>query len=187
MAAPAYDTLKFSIPAGFASVDLALEQLFQGLDLPNDSFTTPPLPRERLTQGTGAGQFNAASKFYTASASGVTSYDLTTLLDPLGNSLNLDNARYIVVLNYATTAGYKLLLDGTASNAWTAPFNGITTAKLVIPPGWADGAGNVYPGRLVLGGGAAAGLVTSGTSKVVALDAGANTIPHAFFVVGCDT
>jgi len=188
MAAPTYDSQAWEMVANFvkANVSKAIVPTGTQIDQPNDSYTLPSLPRDRLTSGTGAGNFNCFSDLKGASATATTSYDLQSIVDPLTNTLTFDIVKYIVILNWATTAGYKLLWDGTVSNAFAYPFNSIATGKIAIPPGWTDGT-LIYPGRLILGGGSAAGMVVDATHKVVTLDAGANTIAHSLFVVGVDT
>ncbi len=186
MAAPTYDSLAFEVPAGIPKANLTDATTFSGLTVSAGAWTLPVSPKIKLTVGTGAGQFNCISKFYTATASGNTDYDLTALLDPLGNALNLDNARFVVVYNFAVTPAFNLIVDGTVTNAWLAPFNAVATAQLVVPPGWTNSGGVIEPGIFLLGGGSAAGLVTSGTSKVVRLAAGANSVPHGFVICGVD-
>ena len=44
----------------------------------------------------------------------------------------------------------------------------------------------VHPGFAIMGFPASAGLATSGTSKVIKIDSGSNTVPYAFAAFGND-
>ncbi len=186
MAAPAYTNLKLTIP-GIKS-DLALASTAVGLTLPNGSpWTLPVIPDIKLGQGATAGKFDIISKLYVVSATGATAYDILggTLLDPLGNALIFANVRGYLILNFSVTAGFVLKHDGTATNAWLAPFDAIATSKNVIQPGWTDSGGTIIPGYLLNQTGAAAGMAgIDSTHKIISLNAGANTFYHGLLVWG---
>ncbi len=186
MAAPAYTTLKITLPS--MKADLALPSTATGLTLPNGSpWTMPSIPDIKLSQGTGAGQFDIISKLYVVSATGATAYDILggTLLDPLGNALIFANVSGYMIFNFAVTAGYVLKHDGTATNAWLAPFDSIATSKNRIEPGYTDSGGTIVPGYLLNQTPSAAGMVgIDSTHKIISLNAGANTFYHGLIVWG---
>jgi hypothetical protein len=78
-----------------------------------------------------------------------------------------------------------LKIDGTGTNGWVQPFDGITTATLVLPAGVTTG-GVLYPGVFLLGGPNLTGLVTGSSNKVLRLDPGANTVPWQVNLLGVD-
>ena len=175
-------TAKFSPPAlsNYNNVPAAFNGITQG-----DPYTLPTLPSVALGFGTGAGQFNLASKLYTGTATAATVLvDLTTLLDDKGNTVNLARCKGLVVLNF-NTAGKILKAGNAGSNPWAAPF-GASTHILNVPPGYADAGSNKIPGMVVLCAPDATGLAVSGTSKVLMLDPGAETIPYGYFLIGVD-
>ena len=184
MAAPAYTkTPGFEVASNFIKSDYALVSTLGGITLPNGTYAVPNIQGDKLTNGTAAGKTNIVSKLYLVSATGNTDYDLTALVDGLGNALNFANVRYVSVFNFATTAAYNLTIDGTVTNAWGTPFSAVATAKLIVPPGWLSGT-QIIPGRFLLGGGSAAGMAVGASNKVIRIGAGANTILHGLIVSG---
>lgn len=143
----------------------------------------PDIPVVNYAYGTGLGNINLLGyKTGTATAAAST-VDLSTITDPEGNAINFARVRAVEILNFATADASILLLDGTVTNAWKAPFNSIATAKLVILPGRLVG-GTTQPGGVLLWGANLTGYVTSGTSKLIVLDPGAATIPWKVGLLG---
>jgi hypothetical protein len=147
--------------------------------------TLPEIADAKFLLGTGLGKVNLLGYQEGTAAASPATIDLRATTDPKGTTINFARVRYVQVLNFATNDVHELLLDGTVTNAWTRPFNGIATAKLVIPPGVASGGG-VIPGKFLLGGPNLTGLVTAVGSKVISLDPGANTIPWRIELLGVD-
>lgn len=168
--------------AGQLSVNTTV-QYDPGLAVGTTNWNWPNIAPIPYTLGTSAGQLNLISYASGSAAASPATLDLTALTDPYGGAVNLAKVNYVLILNDSTADANFLLLDGTVSNAWKAPFNAITTAKLVIPPGLTI-SGTNYPGMAMLTGLNTSGLAVSGTSKVISLDPGANTIPYRILFLG---
>jgi hypothetical protein len=102
--------------------------------------------------------------------------DLTSLTDPAGNAISFARVREFWVINTATTASFDLKVESGASNGW-APLPPSTT------PLFARYSGNLRISDPVSTG-ASNGNVTSGTSKTITFDSGANTITFYVLIVG---
>jgi hypothetical protein len=173
-----YQTISLSISANPITGFVAL-----GDDLGSQP-RLPAIPQVSFQPGDAALKLSIVGyKKFTATAA-PTSIDLTAVPDVNGSSSNLARVKYVLITNEGTVDGQVLLLDGTVSNAWKAPFATIATCKLVIPSGYVDASGVVYPGMVLLGGPNTTGLVVSGTSKIISLDPGANTISGRVILLG---
>lgn len=150
-------------------------------------FQFPTLPTTSFKAGTGNLQINLMTKLTFGSlASTTVLIDLTTLTDEFGTAINFARAKGILLLNFATTAGFILKAGGAGTNPWAAPF-GTTTDKIIVPNGcFASDGTTIIPGQVVVIAPAAAGLVTSGTSKVLQLDSGSNTVAYGYAIIGAD-
>lgn len=184
----AYADTQFFLAPNFVGGLIDTGGTFQGITYPS-RFNIPGLSGPKLINGaSGAGKINLISKLYqgTAAAAPV-DFDLTNLLDKDGNLIDFIRVKGLVTVNFASAAGFDLLLGGAASNAFAAPFNGSATAKMVLPAGFTDStSGITYLNADVRMNGSATGWATSGTSKVWQIDPGANSVPYWFFAVGND-
>lgn len=134
--------------------------------------------------GTGLGNINLIGLASGTAAAAPASVDLTTMTDVVGAAINFARVRAVMILNKASNDAYKLLWDGTVTNAWKDPFNGLAVAKLSIPPGAIQAGTAVAPGGVLIWGSNLTGLVVAPTSKLIVLDPGANTIPYAVHLLG---
>jgi hypothetical protein len=151
------------------------------------TFPLPNIAAEDLGFGTGAGKVNLMNKPAQGSLLGTVDIDLTTLTDPYGAAINFARVKVLAVFNFATNDAYKLVMGLAVTNPWAAPFDGLTTGKLHVPPGRLDATlGVTYPGRVLIWAPGATGLAVSGTSKVLRLDSGANTVPYVVALFGND-
>lgn len=149
------------------------------------NWSFPSIQNVRFKKGTGALQINLITKLYQATLAATTVlHDLTTLLDEYGTAINFARVKGVLLLNFATTAGYTLKAGGAVSNPWAAPFADVSD-KIIVPPGYLNGS-TIVPGFVMIGAPDAAGLVTSGTSKVLQLDSGSNSVPYGMALFGAD-
>jgi hypothetical protein len=185
MAAPAYNSLALTIPANI--LQAALDPgATAGVGLNLSPFQYPSIPALNYTKGTAAQQINILGVKGGTLTAATVAVDLTTITDPYGTALNFATVLGFMVLNYATTASNILLMDGTVTNAWKAPFNAIATAKLVVPAGALVGT-TVVPGMVLIASPNTAGFAVSGTSKIIQLDSGAFTITYQVAAFGLST
>lgn len=181
----AYDNLTVTLSPPAAHTDLATT--IAGAIVVSQQYDVPTLPTIKLKLGTGAAKANLVSKLYTATLAGaILDIDLTSLVDGGGNPVNLARAKGLAIYHLTATAGYTVLVGGAASNAWSAPFNGSTTAKNTLFPACNDATGALVPGKIEMAAPDATGIAVSGTSKILRLDPGANTVLVAYFLFGCD-
>jgi hypothetical protein len=129
------------------------------------------------TNGTGSLQWDTLhSKLYTLSAT-TTTIDLTSLLDPYGNSINFARAREVLGFNVDTTAGHDVGIYKGASNGWA-----------ILPASTNPLYCRYGGGRIRIADptstGASNGNVVSGASKTITLDPGANTVNLWLVVIG---
>ena len=119
----------------YAVVDALSDSVQQNVNLSN-AF--------KMAYGSSASGANASiivpTKFYLATrtitiASSILDIDLTLLADVFGNVLGFTKIYRLVAHNNDATGGSGVLIGGAASNAWSAPFNGSTTAKTTLPAG----------------------------------------------------
>lgn len=85
-------------------------------------------------------------------ASSTYDVDISLLADAFGNLLVAKKIYKIVIVNNDVSGGSGLKIGGAASNAWTALFDGSTTAKHTIAPGGRYVNENPYAGFSVTGG-----------------------------------
>lgn len=126
--------------------------------------------------GTGAASVDLIhAKQYTL-AGAATEIDLQAIADLSGATVNMARVRELVVQVVTATAGYDVTLGNAAANAWAALWGATGTSKVF--------AGSTYywsdPTSTSTRGG-----VTSGTSRVLKLDPGANTVVVNVLIVGC--
>lgn len=181
----AYDNVTVTIPAPSGHYDVSTT--FGSAVQTTNEYDLPALPGAKFKYGTGAAKVNLLSKLYTATlAAAPLDIDLTTLADFHGGVVDLARAKGFVVLNL-DTSGHSVKVGDAASNAWAAPFDGSATAKVTLAAGCADSTGNVLPGKVEFCAPDATGLAVGGSSKVLRLDPGANTVNVAYFFYGCDS
>lgn len=130
----------------------------------------------QYTNGTGASMVDLVyAKQLTLLASTPQTLDLTSLTDLSGATVNFARIRELVIQVVTTTSGYTVTVGAAAANPWAALWG--TTGTMVIP------AGSIFrvsePNLL-----STAGLVTSGTSKNLKLDPGANQVVINLMIVG---
>lgn len=126
--------------------------------------------------GTSSGQVDTVYAKTITLAATTQTIDLTSLVDPAGNSINFARVREFVVANNDPTAGHDLKVEAGASNGWA-----------VLPP-LATPAYARYSGSLKYSDpkstGAGNGNLVSSTSKTITFDSGANTITFSLLIVG---
>jgi hypothetical protein len=184
---PTYSDMTLTVAGNFIAGRVDTGQDLGVLGKQNSVVPLPTFIAETLTMGTGAGKLNLMNKVQLGSLTGTVDIDLSTLTDPDNQAINYARVKVLAILNYATNDAYKLVMGLAASNPWVAPFDGLTTGKLMIPPGRIDATtGITYPGRVLFWANNATGLVVSGTSKVIRLDSGANTVPYFLGLFGND-
>lgn len=89
------------------------------------------------------------------------------------NTVNFARIKGLVIRNTTTTAGSKLTVGAAASNAWTG-WTSVAASTLYVDPN----------GILFLWAPSATSWVTSGSSKNIKIDAGANTIVYRIVIIG---
>lgn len=151
------------------------------------TYSLPQLPQLNFSKGTGNGQFNLLTPLVLGSLASTTLLvDLTTGADEWATAINMARAKVLLVLNFETTASHILKVGGATTNPWLAPFADVTD-KLVVQPGYLASDGTtIVPGFILLSAPAAAGMATSGTSKVLQLDSGSNTVAYGYAILGAD-
>jgi hypothetical protein len=117
---------------------------------------------------------------YTFVASTPQTVDLTSLLDPFGNAVNLANVRLMVILNLATTTGYTLLAGDSGSNEWDAVVS--ASGTMTVPP---SSPTNPTGGFIIVS--APWGLAVSGTHKTFKLDPSGNAFSAVLYLFGSTT
>lgn len=175
----AYSSLKATI---YGSIFQAILNFGDRLGL---AASIPQFANASFELGTGLGKANLLGYQEGTATATPASIDLKATTDPKGAAIDFARVRYVLILNYATTDGHVLKVDGTVTNAWLSPFDSVSTAKLVIPAGVASGSSTV-PGVFLLGGPNLTGLVTGASNKVISLDPGANTIDWRVALLGVD-
>jgi hypothetical protein len=131
----------------------------------------------QYANGTAAGKVDLIhAKQYTLAGS-ATTIDLTSLLDLSGATVNFARIRDLVVQVVTATVDFNVTLGNAASNSWAALWG--ATGTHVVP------AGSIFYVTDPTTVGASKGLVTSGTSKSLKLDPGANTVVVNLIIAGC--
>jgi len=136
-----------------------------------------PAATTNYTNGTGSLQVDTIhAKPYLLSAA-TTQIDLTSLLDLFGGTANFARVREFVVFNPDTTSTHDVKIYQGASNPWVmVPTSG--------SPAWARNNGGLYNLSDPVSTGSSNGNVTSGTSKTIIFDPGANTITVWILILG---
>jgi hypothetical protein len=141
-----------------------------------------------LGQGTGAMQFNLIHVKKYSLAGSTQSIDLTSLADLSGATVNMARVRGKLLCSRATGSGYTFTEDTTVSNGFKGFSDASTGSKRRLYSTLSSTA-TTFNFDLVTdfySVGAGIGAVTSGTSKVITLDPGANTFDVWAFILGCD-
>ena len=106
-----------------------------------------------------------------------TTIDLTSVLDLAGNSMNFARVRDFIVYNQDTTTSHIVNVYKGASNGWsylpasTGPLICVANGGLI----WLHDPSNALSTN---------GMVTSGSSKTITFDPGANTVNLSVLIVG---
>lgn len=167
-------------------------QAFQSLtSLPvTQNLTQAIQPQLSWASGTAASSYDLLHVKTYALAGATQTIDLTSLVDLSGATVNMARVRAILAVNLATTSGYNAILDTTGSNGFKG-FGGASGSKRTVYASLGNtstGSTAVWNYDLCLDAysvGAGIGAVTSGTSKNVVLDPGANTFNVWMFILGC--
>jgi hypothetical protein len=129
------------------------------------------------SNGTASGQVDTLHCKPYVLAAATTTIDLTSLLDPAGNSIDFARVREFQVYNPAATAGYDVQVYAGATNGWaqlgpsTSPQYARAIGGLVrLSDPQSTGSGN--------------GNIVSGTSKTVTFNPGSNTITIYVLIAG---
>jgi hypothetical protein len=134
--------------------------------------------------GTGAAKFSKEGSGHRTLAATSENIDLTTtLVGPDGAAVDFTTTgiKLLAIYNRETTTGKKLTVGGAAANAWVgtaAPNDGPfvdPTDKVTIHPGEC---------RTFCSPVEAGGFGVSATSKVLKVDAGANTVSYDIIAAG---
>lgn len=116
------------------------------------------------------------AKVYTLAAT-PTTIDLTSLLDLNGNTMNFARVRMFFVYNPHTTAANVVTVYKGASNGWsylpasTGPLTAVAKGGFIL---LADPSNSLSTN----------GMVTSGSSKTITFDPGANTVDLSVLIAG---
>jgi hypothetical protein len=136
--------------------------------------------------GSGAEQYNLLHVKKYSLAGSTQSIDLTAIVDLSGATVNMARVRAMAFVNLATTSGHNLTVDTTVSNGFKG-FNGASGSKRIVYASLST-TKPFYNADVVVDPysvGGSVGAVTSGTSKVITLDPGANTFTVWAFILGC--
>ena len=140
-----------------------------------------------LGNGTGALQYDLLHVKKYSLAGSAQSIDLTSLADLSGATVNMARVRGRLICSRATGSGHTLTIDTTVSNGFKGFDDGTSGSKRRLFSTLAAGATtfNVDFADDLHSVGAGVGAVTSGTSKIISLDPGANTFEVWAFILGC--
>lgn len=138
------------------------------------------------TQGTGAGAADLIhSKSYSLAGS-AQSIDLTAIADLSGSTVNMARVREIIIVMKSVTSGHILTIDTTVSNGFKVLGDGTTGNKTRLFANASTATTyNKFQWQDKDSTGGSTGGVTSGTSKVISLDPGANTFTVDVVILGC--
>lgn len=127
-------------------------------------------PLKTLDPGTGDGQIDLIwGRTVTLTATSAT-YDLTSLTDAFGASVNFAHVKYLLIKNSSTTDSL------TVGNATSNPFAGWLSSGTTTE--------TVGPGGILLKTDPKVGRATSGSSKNLKIDSGAATITFSILLAG---
>jgi hypothetical protein len=182
MPAPAYNNISATIPQGILQLDIDPGTLAGPAGYPLPPFKFPQSQAVNLQKGTGAGQFNIVGLDKGTLSAAPRTIDLSAAKDPYGTALNFSKVLALLIWNFSTTAGQNLLVDGTVTNAFSGPFNGIATAKAVVGPsilvnGIIISIPLIFPCLNT-------GFTADATHKIISLDPGANTFDFQLAALG---
>jgi hypothetical protein len=97
--------------------------------------------------------------------------DLQTALDVSGVAASADEVVHLAFLADTQADAARFVIEGNATNGWTAPFRDMvdpTLGKLSIPAGFTHPtSGQAIPGGLILWGGNLSSMPVTGTNKVL--------------------
>lgn len=115
--------------------------------------------------------------------------DLQTALDTSGAAASMDEVVLLLVLVDSVSDGARLIIDGSVTNGWTAPFRDMTnpaTGKLTLNPGFTHPTSTrSVPGVTLLTAGNLASMPVTGSSKVVRIKLVAgSSVAYRLIVVG---
>lgn len=137
--------------------------------------------------GTGSGQYDLLHvKAYSLAISTPQTIDLTAIVDLSGATVNMARVRAWAFYPLSTASGADLVVDTTGSNGFKG-FSGASGAKRTVYANLSATSGpyNYDSVMDAYSVGGSVGAVTSGTSKNVVLDPGANTFTVWAFILGC--
>lgn len=129
------------------------------------------------SNGTGVNQYDQIYAKQLTLAATPTDLDLSAIPDLNGTSQNMARVRYLDIQVVTATAGDDLTLGDAVSNAFAAFWGATGTDKVFA------GSRRVWNDPTSTGAGV--GAVTSGTSKILRLNPGANTITVNVVILGC--
>ena len=129
------------------------------------------------TNGTGIRAVDTIYGKQLTLAATTTTLDLTSLTDPAGNTVNFARVREFSVQVVTPTVGYSVSIYKGASNGWS--FLPASTGPIIVQPN-----GGMFGMSDATSTGGSAGYLVSGSSKMVVLDPGSNTIIINIIIVG---
>lgn len=181
-----------AVTGGNLNVYLQAYQSLLSTTVPNAQNLTQAInPTISWTNGTAAQCYDLLHvKTYNLAGS-TQSIDLTSVADISGATVNMARVRALMFVNLATTSGYTLTIDTTVSNGFKGFSDGTSGSKRRVHSSLSatsTGVNALWNYDLCLDAysvGAGVGATTSGTSKVITLDPGANTFSVWAFILGC--
>lgn len=140
-----------------------------------------------LGSGTGALEYDLLHIKKYSLAGSTQSIDLTSLADLSGATVNMARVRVRAYLHRGTGSGHTLTEDTTVSNGFKGFSDASAGSKRRLYSTLDADATlfNLDVATDLHSVGAGVGAVTSGTSKVITLDPGANTFEVWAFILGC--
>lgn len=158
--------------------------------------TSLPVPQDliqlldqtsNLGNGTGALEYDLLHVKKYSLAGSTQSIDLTSVTDLSGATVNMARVRVKAYLHRGTGSGHTWTEDTTVSNGFKA-FSDATSGskrRLYSTLSSASTIFNLDVATDLHSVGSGVGATTSGTSKVLTLDPGANTFEVWAFILGC--
>lgn len=179
-----------AVVIGTSNISLAFSQAINAGVLTNYNVPANMANLINIVNGTGAGKVDLMHAKQYSLAATPTTIDLTNLLDPNGGAVNFARVRLIAAFVQSTTATYTVVMSPGASNGFIL-FTG-STGLITVPAGYTytDVSGNVstIASKLFIEDWAsigANGYITSGTTKTLKFDPGANTVTMNLLILGC--
>ena len=126
---------------------------------------------QSYSNGTGDEQINQhfRTEDSLTAGSGFVDFDLSLLTNRMNDLAGFSFVKEIYIRNVESETGASLVISPSPSNGWTAPFKGVATSEVEIPPGGYWGTSSPYAGFPVTTGsrrlrfthdGASAGSIT---------------------------